>query len=94
MSFFNRCCLQLLQTFGRISAGISVSPLGSSDGAQKLSVESNFEWLREHVLALLQLLLHLARKDVADFSFDGHQGQEGMDAVSYTHLTLPTIYSV
>ena len=79
MSFFNRCCLQLLQTFGRVSAGISVSPLGSSDGAQKLSVESNFEWLREHVLALLQLLLHLARKDVADFSFDGHQGQEGMD---------------
>jgi hypothetical protein len=42
-------------------------------------VESNQEWLREHVLALLQLLLHLARKDVADFSNEGPQGQEAMD---------------
>jgi hypothetical protein len=77
MSFFNRCCLHMLQTFARVEGSSAAS---SALGAQRsLQVESNQEWLREHVLALLQLLLHLARKDVADFSNEGPQGQEAMD---------------
>ena len=75
MSFFNRCCLQLLQTFARVES-TSGSPAGV---APKILVESNLEFLQEHVLALLQLLLHLARKDVADFSSEGSEGQEAMD---------------
>jgi len=65
MSFFNRCCLQLLQTFARVEGSSAPAAI-----APRSLQESNHEWVREHVLALLQLLLHLARKDVADFSND------------------------
>ena len=45
---------------------LSGSPSGA---APKILVESNLEFLREHVLALLQLLLHLARKDQVIYKY-------------------------
>jgi len=65
MSLFDRACLQLLQTFARVEGGEAA---GAARGALQ---EARDEWLREHMLSLLQLLLHLARKDVVDFSNEG-----------------------
>ncbi|EKX40787.1 hypothetical protein GUITHDRAFT_113055 [Guillardia theta CCMP2712] len=60
MRMFNQACLHLLQTFTKIEAH-------GRRGSGELQ-EADCEWLRDHMLSLLQLLLHLARKDVVDFS--------------------------
>ena len=55
MGFFNRCCLQLLQTFARSSSAevqLAQSPAAAARSA--LAHECSLDSLREHVLALLQ----------------------------------------
>ena len=75
MGIFDHSCLQLLQTFARVESGTTKSQATLEADRQ--------EWLREHMLALLQLLLHLARKDVVDFSNEERDGADVADVVLY-----------
>ncbi len=63
MNGFNNACLQLLRTFAHVEDQQS-----HAAPAAKLVMELRQTWLRNHLLSLLQLLLHLARKDVVDFA--------------------------
>ena len=56
MGFFNRCCLQLLQTFARSSsAEVQLAQRPAAAAARSaLAHEFSLDSLREHVLALLQ----------------------------------------
>jgi len=56
--------------------------------AGQLVRELKEQWLREHLISLLQLLLHLARKDVADFA--NESGAGAMD-VAGTNLPCPSV---
>jgi hypothetical protein len=56
--------------------------------AGQLVRELKEQWLREHLISLLQLLLHLARKDVADFA--NESGAGAMD-VAGTNLPCPPV---
>ena len=56
--------------------------------AGQLVRELKEQWLHEHLISLLQLLLHLARKDVADFA--NESGAGAMD-VAGTNLPCPSV---
>ena len=56
-------------------------------------VAASLPYLREHD-ETLTALLSKAKIAVTGPSADEEQAREPLDPVSYTHLTLPTIYSV
>ena len=70
---------------------------GEPNALADLLKESVHQWNEEHPTAQLDLILKVCSADRTPFLLTpmiNEQKVDGIISVSYTHLTLPTIYSV
>ena len=57
-------------------------------------VEVIRQQLNDHIVGATIQNIWIGREDIVRYGLQGLPWYEGARAVSYTHLTLPTIYSV